>query len=395
MSNDLYNQAIQKMVASLEIPETAYAKAEARYRDLGEWFKRANGHCAPHSPHIYPQGSFRLGTVVRPLLPEDDYDLDVGCRLRTGITKESHTQKQLKALVGADLRDYRLARSIESALEEMRRCWRLKYQDELGFHMDSVPSIPEDAATRGMLKEAMVQFGTVDPLARDIAALAGAITDKTAPDYERLSPNWKVSNSEGYARWFESREALAAASATMLHELAAKRAQVDDLPVRRPKSPLQHAVQLLKRHRDVMYADDRDAQPISVIITTLAASAYQGESDVASALDGILARMGNYVRPAAPRVPNPVNPSEDFADKWADAKNVHLDLEGNFWAWLEQAQRDFRILRDSGDTRFLVEQAREKFASSIAWSGLASGVHTEPKRTEITREPARPWCSGR
>jgi hypothetical protein len=35
------------------------------------------------------------------------------------------------------------------------------------------------------------------------------------------------------------------------------------------KTPLQQAVQILKRHRDMMFADDPEHKPISVIITTL------------------------------------------------------------------------------------------------------------------------------
>lgn len=40
------------------------------------------------------------------------------------------------------------------------------------------------------------------------------------------------------------------------------------------KTPLQRAVQILKRHRDIMFAGDED-KPVSIIITTLAAKAYQ------------------------------------------------------------------------------------------------------------------------
>jgi hypothetical protein len=73
--------------------------------------------------------------------------------LRRGITKQTHTQKQLKGLVGRDVEAYRVARGIKDALEEMHRCWRLPYADTLKFHMDIVPSIPEEAARRQMLQE--------------------------------------------------------------------------------------------------------------------------------------------------------------------------------------------------------------------------------------------------
>src|SRR6266850_7912330 len=105
MSDKTTCRITEEIVASVEIPESAYEKAEARYKDLGEWFGRPEAQCAEYDPHIFPQGSFRLGTVVR----SEEYDLDFGCRLLRGISKSTHTQKELKALVGADIEEYRKA----------------------------------------------------------------------------------------------------------------------------------------------------------------------------------------------------------------------------------------------------------------------------------------------
>jgi hypothetical protein len=209
MSDHNTRSIFEEILLSLDIPESAYEKAEARYKDLGEWFDREESRCSPFSPHIYPQGSFRLGTVVRPVTGPLEYDLDLGCRLRFGITKFTHTQKQLKNLVGADLEAYRKARQIESALEEKNRCWRLPHKDEVRFHIDAVPSIPEDDVTKASLKEAMIKTGSVKALAESVTSLAGAITDKRSPDFERISHQWRISNSEGFALWFETRMKLA------------------------------------------------------------------------------------------------------------------------------------------------------------------------------------------
>jgi len=180
--------------------------------------------------------------------------------------------------------------------------------------------------------------------------------------------------------------------------LSAKAAQIDDLPARKWKSPLQQAVQILKRHRDVMFADDPDGAPISVIITTLSAAAYQGEQDVASALQRILADMRSCVRDTVPRVLNPVNPAEDFADKWHDPGFRHLQLEENFWLWLEQAQQDFRIVADARDITYLEEQVSTKFATTLNADrlneqlGLSSiNAVTSPKSHNVTSTPAKPW----
>lgn len=392
--SDKTHRIIEAIAASVDIPETAYDKAEARYKDVAAWFGRPEAVCYQYDPHIYPQGSFRLGTVVA----GEEYDLDFGCRLRKGISKATHTQKQLKGFVGADMEAYRQARRIESALKEKHRCWRLQYQEDSGFkfHMDGVPSIPTDDPQRQLITEAMVKYGSAEVLAQNVAKHAGSITDKTLPNYEHISLDWRISNSEGYALWFESRMKLAM---PLLEKRAfeAKAAKVDDLPARKWKSPLQKCVQALKCHRDVMFAENPDGKPISIIITTLAATAYRGEQDVGSAMQNILATMGNFVNQQRPRVPNPVNPSEDFADKWYDSKYAHLNLEQNFYWWLQQAQEDFAKIGQSRDADFIAEQVREKFASTIDAGSLrdklglgAATIITTPKSHTI-EAPAKPW----
>lgn len=360
MISDYNASTIEELLAGIEVPSSAYEKAEARYKDLGGWFEREESLCSNCSPHIYPQGSFRLGTVIRPVGDKGDYDLDLGCRLREGISKATHSQKDLKDLVGKDLESYRKARNIQSPLDEKHRCWRLQYADELSFHMDVVPSIPEEQERRGMLKQAMVTEGMNESLADSVSKDSGAITDDRHPAYSVLSPDWRISDSGGYATWFESRMRLAQ---IMLEKRA--EARLDDLPARRWGSPLQNVVKLLKWHRDMMFESNPDSKPISIIITTLAAHAYAGEDQIEIALANVLNRMGGFVREDEPRVPNPINPSEDFADKWANADYAHLELEKSFWDWLEKAKADFDTVSTTSDRVLLEKTAREAFGMEL------------------------------
>jgi len=283
----------------------------------------------------------------------------MGCRLCRGIEKTTHTQKYLKELVGKDVESYRIAQGFIQAREEKNRCWRLKYSDQLNFHLDTVPSIPEEQRRRTMLKEAMLRTGSSGALAQSVSDLAGAITDTTKTNYAIVSADWLISNSEGYALWFESRMELAK---PLLEKWAseARAAKIDKLPVYRRKSPLQKCVQILKRHRDVMFKDDPDGKPISIIITTLAAVAYNGEVELDDALARILECMGGLVLPNTPHVPNPVNPGEDFADKWDKAEYRHLNLKGNFEAWLKRAREDFGNLTTSDSANLLEQIAKSR-----------------------------------
>jgi len=391
------NHIIEEIIATIEIPDSAYEGAEKRYQDLGNWFARPESNCYVFEPHIFPQGSFRLGTVIRPLIGNEPYDLDLGCNLGQGLTKNTHTQEQLKNLVGLDVESYRVARRIQQPQKEKHRCWRLTYADALGFHIDIVPCIPEAAGRRRLIQEAMVRAGSAEALAQVVANLTVGITDNRHPRFTAVCDDWNISNPQGYARWFESRMKLATALLEM-RMLEYRAARVDDLPVFRWKTPLQRCVQLLKRHRDKMFSSNSDLKPISIIITTLAARAYRGEADLSETIQRCLAEMSGLVNPKSPRVPNPVNPAEDFAEKWATEEGRASNLEGNFWAWLDQARADFEVISSSNDTNFIAEQALQKFGSCLNANelrdklGIAIPVVTvSPKSHRIIESPARPW----
>jgi hypothetical protein len=110
-----------------------------------------------------------------------------------------------------------------------------------------------------------------------------------------------------------------------------------------------------------MFENDPDGKPISIIITTLAARAYQGESDLESALERIIFTMGDFVLATEPRVPNPVNPAEDFADKWPSDPR----LEFNFWKWLAQIQNNFRSWEGGNDIVTIAKDISERFGVHI------------------------------
>lgn len=372
---------LNDVLESLDVPMSAYDAAERRYRDLGEWLSDCTrAESASFAPHVFAQGSFRLGTVTRPWKRED-YDLDLACKLKKGMTKSTSTQEDLKQLVGRDLGKYRSERGIKEPLEEKHRCWRLNYRDTINFHMDIVPAIPEAEDQRQVLAERIVRSGTDRVLACGVAAHAMAITDDRHPEYSAVTPNWKVSNQEGYALWFESRMRQAQ------RFLEQKMAVIDDLPSYQWRTPLQRCIQILKRHRDIMFENDPDGKPISAIITTLSARAYNGESDVETALSRIVEDMAPLVNSSMPRVPNPVNPQEDFADKWA----LDPKLERNFWRWLGQVKQDFAVLAQGGDIKLLTETVHRRFGTNIDEAKIRKLGALLPKAVAVTLGTA---CTG-
>jgi hypothetical protein len=196
--------------------------------------------------------------------------------------------------------------------EEGRRCWTLHWADGAQFHMDALPALPDAQRYRATLRH----HGHAD-LASDhaLTGQAIAITDRTLPQYEHLTDDWPQSNPKGYAAWFRSRMTF---QLTERKKAFAKReritAGVDEIPDHKVRTPLQRSVQLLKRHRDCMFVDDGEHKPISIIITTLAAHAYNEEPTIPAALEKILTRMDRYIRYRGDVawVANPVNPGGEL-----------------------------------------------------------------------------------
>jgi hypothetical protein len=259
------------------------------------------------------------------------------------------------------------------------------------FHLDSLPSLAEE--------ESIVRALSMRNVPEEWAKRAIAITDRRHPAYAKLMMFWPTSNPRGFAHWLVARMGMFVDARR--RELVQRRlyATVEGVPTYELKTPLQRAIQLLKRHRDVMFADNPDVAPISMILTNLAGHAYGGEADIYDAVRGILARMLNYVRPERPRVPNPTHPDEDYADKWS--KDPRLEL--SFLQWHSQAVRDFETLPALMDPVALKAATKRSFqvdlrddhlrSLGLALAAPAIIVTPAAPRVQIA-SPSRPWGSG-
>ena len=302
--DNLYNL----VATNIDISDEMFEAAEEEYIKLGNWIDDVT---PDYQISIYPQGSFALGTVVRPISNEDDYDLDIVCQF-----KQSYglTAKQLKVDVMKPL--LTSYKKTTKEIEEKRRCWHLEYADVPHFHMDVVPAY----------------------------ALATSI-NITDHDEEEDTYTYIGSNPSGYITWFFER---CAKQRTRLYEQYIKehkkvvaQADVENVKRRKIKTPLQRVIQILKRHRDVMFQnDDLGNKPISIIITTVAASLYNEEDNIYDALSNILSNAikwidqhkidGQYF------IENPSYAGENFADKW----NTHPERAEAFLKWVKQATMD-------------------------------------------------------
>lgn len=290
----------------LSISQTMMEKAISSYEAVGKWL----GECEPNlDVKIMPQGSINLGTVIKPISDNDDYDIDLVCLLENGSELPA---ERIKNIVGNRLKEHKRYNNMIE--KEGKRCWTLQYDE---FHMDILPSVPKNGY--------FIEPGNTE------IRLTHKVNDNMYID--------KYSNPNEYGLWFENCMETTFQEAKQFYSIRNK-VEIDDVPTYRVKTPLQKSIQLLKRHRDIMFADDKSGDaPISIIITTLAAQAYGNENNVYDALQNILLHMMDYVEVDSNgqyQILNPVMQEENFADKW----NSNPHKVECFKRWIKQAQQD-------------------------------------------------------
>ena len=345
---------LEDLADSLQIPQKVFDAIDVEYKRVANWLDRPESRLSSLDLDTYTQGSFQLGTIINPVADEDDYDIDLVCE--TNLDKARITQEELKELFGDELKAYAQQKNIKEP-DPKRRCWELDYSPQHRFHMDVLPAIPD-----GDLRKALYESQGIKSEWLDHAV---AITDEEHTNYTSRTTEWPHSNPKGYAEWFRScmqqifdqkRQAMA------LQEHLAK---ADEIPVYRVKTPLQSAIQILKRHRDMTHEGDPDDKPISIIITTLAAQAYQQEATIAATLYGVLSRMEDHIedRGGIPWIANPTDPLENFADKWSMSE--YPERKQSFYDWLDKAKKDFASISGATDRVMIGEALASSMGNKI------------------------------
>lgn len=266
---------LMRICVELQLDKSRHDLAERSYEAVGRLLE-SHTLVSRLKPSIYPQGSVRLGTTVKPLLG-DEYDLDLVCEFACRAGSFAQPVDALN-LIERALRDSGVYALM---VRRKNRCIRLNYVHK--FHLDILPAC-KDGARGG--------------------------TCIVVPD--RKLSIWTPSNPIGYASWFNER------SGEVLRRLIEKAAPIPAREQVQQKPPLKLSVQLWKRWRDLRYKSSPELAPISVVLSTLAGLTYRGEASVGEALRNILARTDELARTSNPRliVLNPTNNDEDLSERW-------------------------------------------------------------------------------
>lgn len=300
-AEDLISELLTGVAEDLDVPETVEANIHWLYGDMSTWMSDtlSDGEWS-----IHPQGSGRLGTMVR---RDDAEGCDIDGVIVKRVEKERITQESLKATVRSALSQYVSARTAAPAprftsLSEDRRCFTLESTEPI--HMDLLPAVPN----------------------------LGDDTALWIPDRDLV--RWQPSDPVGFADWFFEQMS---AQVILAREAFAKRAEVniEDVPTWRVRTPLQRAVQVFKAHRNCYFSPGDPNHASSIVITATAAMSYRGEASLFDAVMSAAERMPAYVvrDGLAYRVANPAHPDEDFTDLWSQARATA------FFRWIGDLQR--------------------------------------------------------
>jgi hypothetical protein len=294
----------------LEITPEMFKLAEKRYKSITEFLCEQGTSMAPYNPWLYPQGSANLGLTVKPDY-DNEFDVDIICQL---ILANRPTQEAFVNILFERLKQ----RGIYT-LRRMNRCVRVQYANE--FHIDITPAIPDD----------------------DLGPQNIKVTDKEVG-------RWKESNPRDYATWYNANSQRMPRIIYADRVLMEAYASVEPLPAPTLSRPLlNRIIQLLKRHRDLVFKGDKSA-PISAIITTLAAKSYafhaaREHASIVHFIRQVVTDMPHFITKAEGEesVHNPSNPFENYADKW----RTKPERQRAFHAWHGAAIVHFNSLLSS------------------------------------------------
>lgn len=331
----------------ISLSEAQYEKIIERYSQL-ESILSASTDPLLSNAHIFPQGSMRLRTTIKPIggAPSDLNTIDADAIVLLPNAKGAGAATVLEAIE----KRFKEGSRVQADIQPLRRGIRITYADENpGFHIDVTPARETNGSAEGNGE------GSLE-----------------VPD--RVT-GWKASSPIPYAGWLHDASTLQICLESYV--VVAKSHRTFDSATQEPlpeyqeyadQDPLRAAIKLLKRHRDewAIRTKKEDQRPISAVITTLATHAYLDvvrESNAApmTPLDAILAivqKMPDHIRLEGNSyfVRNPKDVGENFAEKWnrpGEGKNYR----DAFYAWHASAMVSVSLGLQTFETADAFERA--------------------------------------
>lgn len=343
--DDPLDRILAEIAFSVQLPPSLHGKATQRYLAVCKYLDSKPAFSG-QIECFYAQGSMAIDATISSRGSDSEYDIDVVAQLG-GRFRSMAPLDILKALEEA-LKDYPVSKVVRQT-----RCVTLYYAD--GMHLDVTPAIRE--------------YGTPDRQGSITHAKgpAAAFDDKMVP-----------MNAYGFCAWYTSRTPEETALRKAFQDrwlelgagLAKADADIDEVPDQchfGVKNTATLALQLIKRFRNIVYADYSGRMPPSVMLAYFAGLAALPNMS----LTDMVLRISRWIvgdieaaslKGAKLHVANPEYSKDVFTDRWPEsvaqqnefAQHLRLLIQG-----LEAAQRG-EVFADR-----LMEWLRERFGARV------------------------------
>lgn len=297
-----FDNAIDRILAeialSAQLPPSLHSKADGRYGAVRAYLEASTAF-AGQIEHFYPQGSMAIDATISNRGTDDEYDLDIISQL--GGRFRGMAPLAILIELEQALADYPVGKVLRQT-----RCVTLCYADRM--HLDITPALRVHGSPD---RESLITHGR---------------GPQPGPDDRFVDMN-----AYGFAEWYRQRTPLEIRFAKAIRDhwlgldgaLRAE-AEVDDVPdqVAFPvKNTATLALQLLKRFRNICYADYEGRMPPSVMLSCFAGMAATPDMS----LSDMLIRQAQWIVRAINdaslygrllHVANPACADDVFTDRW-------------------------------------------------------------------------------
>ena len=352
----------------IQLPDNKYDEINASYKAICAYIGNNNELAQDVDCSIYYQGSFAIGTVIKPLRG-DDFDLDI-------VVEFDSSKREMTA--GSFYRMF--YKTFENGkykemLNEFRNNVRLDYKSS-NYHFDIMPSVPLSSNSNAL----------------------------SVPDTKKR--DWVVRSPKTYIEWFKNQtNKIPGYQMKVSDNRRFIMESVDEVKPLKEPAPYEitptliRAVQLLKRMKDVFFRDYKgEREPQSIVITTLAANFYNGEYSVYDALKNIILKMKQkYDNNNRFEVRNPSYPSEVFTEKWSRYTEYYDNLK-NFVYFLNNNIKRLEVQSGAaecfktlfGDKTF--NELREETKLDSFWKDSSTNIERDnvfPKEQVVIKKKER------
>jgi hypothetical protein len=193
---------------------------QAQWNNIAEYLKRRLIEEYGYNISTWLQGSYKFGTLIRPVHSDEEYDVDVGVYFQWGDNEDIEpTAKQLRDWTQLELQGYKMTNADVKRIEAppKERCSRIVFQRQ--FHVDT-------------------PVYHLDP-------------DKDKRRLACLSDKWEDSDPKAIYKWFKN---------------AVNESDRDQL---------RRIVRYIKAWAALSFDDAPDSRPSSILLTVLVTEAFQ------------------------------------------------------------------------------------------------------------------------